>query len=131
SEQERDEWTSEGRSAKAQLLTTLNITHPNSTLTSSASTQHVRKVLAVSLQVQSKKEKAKDKEREKGKDKLNRGSSVPAERRRKVEHWVSAIWIPDGRPRRACAVEECLDGGGGGITVGFVGGAFARGVLEG
>ncbi|PPQ97548.1 hypothetical protein CVT26_002333 [Gymnopilus dilepis] len=126
SEQERDEWTSEIRSAKAQLLTTLNITHPNSTLTSSASTQHVRKVLqalpyppsderlatvraSASLDVlplseapsafkyKSKKEKAKDKEKEKGKDKSKRGSSVPAERRRKVEHWVPAIWIPDGK----------------------------------
>lgn len=37
-----------------------------------------------------KKDKDKDKEKDKGDGKV-------AERRRKVEHWVPAIWIPDGK----------------------------------
>ncbi|KAJ3501402.1 hypothetical protein NLJ89_g9353 [Agrocybe chaxingu] len=45
SEEERDDWTSEIRSTKAQLLVSLNVTNPNSTLTSSASTNHVRRAL--------------------------------------------------------------------------------------
>ena len=39
-EPERDEWAGAIRTAKAQLLVSLNVTHPNSTLTSSASTNH-------------------------------------------------------------------------------------------
>ena len=82
------------------------MTNPNSTLTSSASTNHIRRslqalpfppsdgrlatmcasssldVLSVSLSPN-----RKDKGRKKG------GSS--AEKRRKVDHWVPAIWIPD------------------------------------
>ncbi|KAF5316300.1 hypothetical protein D9619_006559 [Psilocybe cf. subviscida] len=45
SEEERDSWTSEIRNAKSQLLASLNITNPNSTLTSSSSTNHVRRAL--------------------------------------------------------------------------------------
>ncbi|KAG5642916.1 hypothetical protein DXG03_001887 [Asterophora parasitica] len=44
-EDERDEWCSTIRQAKAQLLVSLNITHPNSTLTSSSSTHHLRRSL--------------------------------------------------------------------------------------
>ncbi|KAF8903457.1 hypothetical protein CPB84DRAFT_1845752 [Gymnopilus junonius] len=125
SELDRDEWTSEIRSAKAQLLISLNVTHPNSTLTSSASTQHVRKVLqalpyppsderlgsiraSASLDVLSSSiggsssggfgklpSRKSKKEKEKDKAKTKRGAS--AERRQKVEHWVPAIWIPDGK----------------------------------
>ncbi|KAH9479756.1 FYVE, RhoGEF and PH domain-containing protein 6 [Psilocybe cubensis] len=121
--QERDTWTSEIRNAKAQLLASLNITNPNSTLTSSASTNHVRRVLqalpyppsderlatirasssvdvfnpssasnsTTNFNLSSKiKLHIKDKEKDKNEGK------VP-ERRRKVEHWVPAIWIPDGK----------------------------------
>ncbi|KAG5722091.1 FYVE, RhoGEF and PH domain-containing protein 6, partial [Termitomyces sp. T112] len=42
---DRDEWCSEIRQAKAQLLSSLNVTHPNSTLTSSSSTNHLRRSL--------------------------------------------------------------------------------------
>ena len=45
SESERDAWVSAIRAAKAQLLVSLNITHPHSTLTSSASTNHIRRTL--------------------------------------------------------------------------------------
>jgi FYVE/RhoGEF/PH domain-containing protein 5/6 len=108
-EEERDDWTSEIRGAKTQLLVSLNVTNPNSTLTSSSSTNHIRRslqalpfppsddrlstlrassscldVISVSL---SPNGKGRRKEKEK------RGYS--AERRRKVDHWVPAIWIPD------------------------------------
>ncbi|EAU89965.2 rho guanine nucleotide exchange factor [Coprinopsis cinerea okayama7 len=45
SEDEREEWVSSIRQAKAHLLVTLNATNPNSTLTSSSSTNHIRKSL--------------------------------------------------------------------------------------
>ncbi|KAL1684128.1 hypothetical protein EV122DRAFT_257130 [Schizophyllum commune] len=44
-EPERDAWAGAIRTAKAQLLVSLNVTHPNSTLTSSASTNHLRRTL--------------------------------------------------------------------------------------
>ena len=44
-EEERDDWTSEIRGAKTQLFISLNVTNPNSTLTSSASTNHIRRSL--------------------------------------------------------------------------------------
>jgi len=96
------------RNAKAQILVSLNITNPNSTLTSSASTKHVRRALqalpyppsddrfatvraSTTLDVIGTRAKAKF-----GiKDKRKRG--ISAERRRKVEHWVPAVWIPDGK----------------------------------
>ena len=107
-EEERDDWTSEIRGAKTQLFVSLNVTNPNSTLTSSASTNHIRRslqalpfppsddrlgtlrdsssldVIGVSLSPNGKGRK---------KDKEKRGHST--ERRRKVDHWVPAIWIPD------------------------------------
>ncbi|ELU44106.1 RhoGEF domain-containing protein [Rhizoctonia solani AG-1 IA] len=42
---EREEWINAIRSSKATLLATFNITHPDSTLTSSSSTTHLRRVL--------------------------------------------------------------------------------------
>ncbi|KAG8900276.1 hypothetical protein FRB99_006144, partial [Tulasnella sp. 403] len=42
---ERDGWVTAIRAAKATLLETLNATNPNSTLTSSSSTAHIRRVL--------------------------------------------------------------------------------------
>ena len=108
-EEERDDWTSEIRGAKAQLFISLNVTNPNSTLTSSASTNHIRRslqalpfppsddrlgtlrassssfdVIGVSLSPNGKGRK---------KDKEKCGHS--AERRRKVDHWVPATWVPD------------------------------------
>ncbi|KAF9016975.1 hypothetical protein BDZ89DRAFT_1165968 [Hymenopellis radicata] len=75
-EEERDEWCEAIRQAKTQLLMSLNITNPNSTLTSSSSTNHIR----LSLQA------LPFAPEEKGKKKERRGW---------VEHWVPAIWIPD------------------------------------
>jgi len=112
SQQERDDWTSEIRSAKAQLLVSLNITNPNSTLTSSASTNHVRRALQAlpyhpsderigtlrassSLDLINASSNAQGKIKSNKKEKVKR--ALPAERRRKVEHWVPAIWIPDGK----------------------------------
>ncbi|KAG6867343.1 hypothetical protein C0993_004151 [Termitomyces sp. T159_Od127] len=43
--EDRDRWCNEIRQAKAQLLSSLNVTHPNSTLTSSSSTNHLRRTL--------------------------------------------------------------------------------------
>ncbi|KAF8159873.1 hypothetical protein B0H34DRAFT_705183 [Crassisporium funariophilum] len=112
SDVERDEWTSEIRAAKTQLLVSLNVTNPNSTLTSSASTNHVRRSLQAlpfppsddrlatvrassSLDVVGSSISPIVKAKTKKKDKDRRGVSV--ERRRKVDHWVPAIWIPDGK----------------------------------
>lgn len=77
SEQERDEWTSAIRHAKASLLVSLNATHPNSTLTSSSSTNHLRQSLQA-LPHSPEEEHRKPK-------------------RSKVEHFVPAIWIPDAK----------------------------------
>jgi FYVE zinc finger len=94
---------------------TLNVTNPNSTLTSSASTNHVRKSLQalpfhpsdervaalngegndhhkVLTPVSPKKVKAGKKDK----------GQVKVEVRRKVEHWVPPIWIPDGK------TNECM-----------------------
>ncbi|KAJ3926886.1 MAG: hypothetical protein NXY57DRAFT_904870 [Lentinula lateritia] len=76
--QERTEWTTLIRKAKSQQLVALNAQHPNSTLTSSEATQHIRRALQAlpfapnDVRMQGFKE-----------------------RRLKVEHWVPAIWIPD------------------------------------
>jgi FYVE/RhoGEF/PH domain-containing protein 5/6 len=108
-EEERDDWTTEIRGGKTQLFVSLNVTNPNSTSTSSASTNHIRRslqalpfpppddrlgtlrasssldVIGVSLSLNDGKGRKKNKEKH--------GHSV--ERRRKVDHWVPAIWIPD------------------------------------
>ncbi|KAJ1302470.1 hypothetical protein OPQ81_002788 [Rhizoctonia solani] len=42
---EREEWINAIRSSKATLLATFNVTHPDSTLTRSSSTTHLRRVL--------------------------------------------------------------------------------------
>lgn len=88
SEQERDEWCSTIRQAKAQLLMSLNITHPNSTLTSSDSNNHIR------LSLQALPFAPEETSGEKGKKVKVKGEK---ERRGWVEHWVPAIWIPDER----------------------------------
>lgn len=81
-EEERDEWSIAIRHAKLSLLISLNAMHPNSTLTSSASTHHLRRSL------QALPHSPEDDSR-----KPKRG---------KVEHFVPAIWIPDAK------TESCM-----------------------
>ena len=98
--EERDAWTTAIRNAKASLLVSLNIIHPNSTLTSSASTNHLRRSLQAlpfpphderigtigsGGHARGKKGTKSGKEKQQG------------ERRGRVEHWVPAIWIPDAK----------------------------------
>ena len=77
SEGERDEWSTAIRNAKAALLASLNVTRPNSTLSSSTSTNHLRRTLQA-LPHLPEDERSKP-------------------RRGKVEHFVPAVWIPDGK----------------------------------
>ncbi|KAG5721896.1 FYVE, RhoGEF and PH domain-containing protein 6, partial [Termitomyces sp. T112] len=100
------------RQAKAQLLSSLNVTHPNSTLTSSSSTNHLRRSLQAlpfpptderiatyrTDESNGKRAKAKGKE-----------DAQLLERRRKVEHWVPAIWIPDQKTNECmrCVCASC------------------------
>jgi FYVE, RhoGEF and PH domain containing 5/6 len=82
SERERDEWSTAIRNAKAALLASLNVTHPNSTLSSSASTNHLRRTLQALPHLP--------------------GDERNGPRRGRVEHFVPAVWIPDGR------TESCM-----------------------
>lgn len=82
SEDERDEWSTAIRNAKAALLASLNVTHPNSTLSSSASTNHLRRTLQALPHLP--------------------GDTLNQPRRGKVERFVPAVWIPDGR------TESCM-----------------------
>ncbi|THH18614.1 hypothetical protein EW146_g2389 [Bondarzewia mesenterica] len=77
SEDERDEWSTAIRNAKASLLVSLNVTQPNSTLTSSASTNHLRRTLQALPHLPE--------------------DDARMPKRGKVEHFVPAIWIPDGK----------------------------------
>ncbi|KAJ7173416.1 hypothetical protein C8R46DRAFT_1215363 [Mycena filopes] len=98
SEEERDAWTSAIRQTKAALFVSLNATHPDSTLTSSASTAHLRRSLQAlpfppsdeRLLTTDANGKGKGGDGKEGKGKLRKH-----ERRGRVEHWVPAIWIPD------------------------------------
>lgn len=104
SEEEKDDWSSAIRQAKAQLLVSLNVTHPNSTLTSSESTNHLRRRLqalpfAPDDGTLAALKEGPDGKMGKGKWKGKKGGegeeNGKGERRGKVEHWVPAIWIPD------------------------------------
>ncbi|KAJ7236437.1 hypothetical protein B0H12DRAFT_127893 [Mycena haematopus] len=87
SEEERDAWTSAIRQTKAQLFVSLNATHPDSTLTSSSSTAHLRRSLqALPFPPSDERLTTLREGKVKGKK---------LERRGRVEHWVPAIWIPD------------------------------------
>ncbi|KAJ6621508.1 hypothetical protein B0H10DRAFT_2017589 [Mycena sp. CBHHK59/15] len=86
SEQERNAWTEAIRQTKTQLFVSLNATHPDSTLTSSSSTAHLRRSLQA-LPFPPSDERLATVKEGRGKKKL--------ERRGRVEHWVPAIWIPD------------------------------------
>ncbi|KAJ3742049.1 hypothetical protein DFH05DRAFT_1402751, partial [Lentinula detonsa] len=76
--QDRAEWTTLIRQAKSQHLISLHAQHPDSTLTSSEATKHIRRALQAlpfapnDIRMQGYQE-----------------------RRSKVEHWIPAIWIPD------------------------------------
>ncbi|KAL4259511.1 FYVE-type domain-containing protein [Pleurotus pulmonarius] len=97
SEEERDQWASDIRQAKAQILVSLNVMHPNSTLTSSASNNHIRQSLQA-LPFHPSDERIATIRASSGQRKsLGKGKrrAGPVERRGKVEHWVPAIWIPD------------------------------------
>ncbi|KAL1748192.1 hypothetical protein HDZ31DRAFT_79887 [Schizophyllum fasciatum] len=91
---ERDEWAGAVRQAKAQLLGSLNVTHPNSTLTSSASTNHLRRTLQALPFAPEDERLGEEQGGKRGKRRGEKGKRA-AERRGKVEHWVPAIWIPD------------------------------------
>ncbi|KAF9651929.1 hypothetical protein BDM02DRAFT_3184175 [Thelephora ganbajun] len=75
--EERDAWVEAIRSARASLMTTLTAMNPNSTLTSSTSTNHLRQTLQALPHLPEDDDK-----------------NPP---RGKVEHFVPAIWIPDGK----------------------------------
>lgn len=77
SERDRDEWASAIRSAKSSLLVSLNVMHPHSTLASSSATDHLRRSLQASPY-------------------LPENVDVHPKRGR-VDHYVPAIWVPDGR----------------------------------
>lgn len=83
---ERDEWANDIREAKSSLLTSLNMRHPNSTLTSSSSTQHLRRSLQALPYL--------------SEEHVEPNLNQP--KRDKVEHFVPAIWIPDGK------VDACM-----------------------
>jgi FYVE, RhoGEF and PH domain containing 5/6 len=84
SEEERDEWVTAIRAAKASLLISLNAMHPNSTLTASASNAHIRRTLQAIPHLPD--EEASGKHPKRG----------------RVEHFVPAIWVPDAR------TENCM-----------------------
>ncbi|KAJ7777124.1 Dbl homology domain-containing protein [Mycena metata] len=90
SESERAAWTAAIRQTKAALFVSLNATHPDSTLTSSASTAHLRRSLQA-LPFPPSDERLLST----GKDGKGKKHSAKRERRGRVEHWVPAIWIPD------------------------------------
>ncbi|KXN83956.1 FYVE, RhoGEF and PH domain-containing protein 6 [Leucoagaricus sp. SymC.cos] len=122
SESERESWVSEIRQAKAQLMASLNIINPNSTLTSSSSTNHLRRSLqalpfppsderiATIRAVQSSKDVLNvvaDEESQKSKEKE---SSQPMERRRKFKTFFIADPSTNessSKPARAC--EACYE----------------------
>ncbi|EJD03537.1 uncharacterized protein FOMMEDRAFT_132998 [Fomitiporia mediterranea MF3/22] len=78
-EQSRDDWVSAIRGAKASLLVSLHVMHPNSTLASSSSTNHIRRSLQALPYLPEEDET----------------QALP--KRGKVDHFVPAIWVPDGK----------------------------------
>jgi FYVE/RhoGEF/PH domain-containing protein 5/6 len=100
--EERDAWTSAIRAAKESRLVALNVTNRDSTLTSSSSTQHLRRALQAlpyppddGHDEPSSKKKKKDHQKDKNR-----------ERRGRVDHFVPAIWVPDAK------AESCMRCGG-------------------
>jgi FYVE, RhoGEF and PH domain containing 5/6 len=102
-EHDRDDWVSAIRQAKAQILVSLNVRNPNSTLTSSTSANHVRRslqALPFPLSDNGGGDAGGGRKR-RGKGNLQ-DSHDKMERRAGVEHWVPAIWIPDEKTK------ECM-----------------------
>lgn len=101
--EERDAWTLAIRTAKESRLVALNVTNRDSTLTSSSSTQHLRRALQAlpyppdddRYDEPSSKKKRKDHQKDRNR-----------ERRGRVEHFVPAIWVPDAK------AESCMRCGG-------------------
>ncbi|RDX50579.1 hypothetical protein OH76DRAFT_1402643 [Lentinus brumalis] len=81
SEEERDEWVNAIRNAKSALLVSLSVMQLNSTLTSSASTNHLRRTLQALPYAPEDYSKPQ---------------------RGMVEHFVPAVWVPDGK------TESCM-----------------------
>ncbi|KAI0033840.1 hypothetical protein K488DRAFT_12415, partial [Vararia minispora EC-137] len=77
SRDDRDAWVGAVRNAKAALFVSLGATHPNSTLTSSASTHHLRRALRALPHLPA--------------------DDARRPRRGRVEHFVPAVWIPDAK----------------------------------
>ncbi|OSD00945.1 hypothetical protein PYCCODRAFT_1392945 [Trametes coccinea BRFM310] len=80
-DEERDEWITAIRNAKSSLLVSLSVMQLNSTLTSSASNHHLRRTLQALPYAP---------------------DDVTKPRRGKVEHFVPAVWVPDGK------TESCM-----------------------
>ncbi|PFH53218.1 hypothetical protein AMATHDRAFT_137895, partial [Amanita thiersii Skay4041] len=104
SEQDRDDWVSTIRQAKSQLLSSISVMNPNSTLTSSCSTNHVRRSLQALPFPPTDPRLATVRERVGYTPILDSAAAGYGanERRRRVEHWVPAIWIPDEKTK------ECM-----------------------
>ncbi|KAH7918528.1 hypothetical protein BV22DRAFT_1199936 [Leucogyrophana mollusca] len=82
----RDDWASAIRTAKSALLASLSATHPNSTLTSSASTNHVRRALRALPYDPSTSPLAPSSPQE--------GDHVP---RAPISNFLPPVWIPDAK----------------------------------
>ncbi|KAI0778931.1 hypothetical protein BD413DRAFT_512914 [Trametes elegans] len=80
-DEEREEWITAIRNAKSSLLVSYSVMQLNSTLTSSASTNHLRRTLQALPYAPEDSAKPK---------------------RGKVEHFVPAVWVPDGK------TESCM-----------------------
>ncbi|KAG8739720.1 hypothetical protein FRC10_005239 [Ceratobasidium sp. 414] len=120
---EREGWINAIRSTKATLLATINVMHPDSTLTSSSSTTHLRRVLQALPYPPGKAtirgararstggksilrkgrmagrqvtvtEESEDADTEHGAS-SSAGETKRSERRGRVENFVPAIWVPD------------------------------------
>lgn len=89
---ERDAWVNAIRAAKAARLSAFQVTHPDTTLTSSASNAHIRRALQAlphdpSLPPSSLSPSSGSAGKE----------SRKVSRRGRVEHFVPAIWVPDSK----------------------------------
>ena len=91
SQEERDEWVAAIRAAKTARLASFQVTHPDSTLTSSTSNTHLRRALQALPHDPSVASASAVLSTPTRKDE----KTPTAERRRKVDHFVPAIWVPD------------------------------------
>jgi hypothetical protein len=85
---ERDAWVNAIRTAKAARLSSFQVTHPGTTLTSSTSGAHVRRALQALPHDPAAPSESPS---------LDSGTSKDPRpvRRGKVDHFVPAIWVPD------------------------------------